>query len=129
MTSDAERIKELEQQVADLTADNNEYDRLIWRQGNLLTDAVNVLRGPPPELTTWSVHDVAEHAREAVKRRLEAEERYMRLSHIILFGAATQGCNWATDGSPESHRRIYNETLRLVAEKSVQYGYDQGAFQ
>jgi len=56
-----ERVKELE-------AEASGSDRLIGRQGSLLTAAVNVLRGAPPEDTLWSHHDVADLARQWVDR-------------------------------------------------------------
>lgn len=47
---------------------------LINRQGDLLTSAINVLRGAPPEFHSWSHHDIAEwaqHYRTALKDLLE----------------------------------------------------------
>src|SRR5690606_42010700 len=67
-----------------LRAEIDGYDRLIWRQGELLTGAINALRGDPPELTTWSHHDIAEVAaevvaeRDAAIKRAEAAEREAR---------------------------------------------------
>ena len=43
--------------------DVSEYDGILSRQGDLLTRTVNVLRGDPPPLTSWSHHDVPELAR------------------------------------------------------------------
>lgn len=53
-----------------LVAENGyEYDALLMRQGELLTAAVNALKGDPPPLTTWSHHDVAELAAGAISKR------------------------------------------------------------
>jgi len=60
---------------------------LIQRQGQLLTAAVNALRGDPPPDTSWSHHDVAERALDLVGtlemykhsiRRLQAEIAELR---------------------------------------------------
>jgi hypothetical protein len=40
--------------------------KLTQKQAKILTDTINALKGDPPELTSWSHHDVAEHARRAV---------------------------------------------------------------
>lgn len=45
----------------------DEYDRILTRQSDLLTNAVTALRGDPPELVWWSHHDVAELAQAAVQ--------------------------------------------------------------
>jgi hypothetical protein len=61
-----------------------EYDQILRRQGELLTATVNALKGPPPELTTWSVHDVAElaagiRAEQVEFKRLYTECHYQHL--------------------------------------------------
>lgn len=42
------------------------YEALSNRQGHLLTATVNVLRGDPPPLTSWSHHDIPELAADLV---------------------------------------------------------------
>ncbi len=127
-------IAELEAELAALKTEGEElkaeveaFDRLVQTQSRILTETVNWLKGPPPELTTWSHHDIAELARQTVQRLNERSEWNMRISYIILWGAAGRGCNWATDGSVSSHQRIYDETLRLVAEKAFAEGRDVSA--
>lgn len=46
---------------------SDEYDWVLRRQSQILHDAANALRGTPPSLTTWSVHDVADLAKAAVE--------------------------------------------------------------
>lgn len=46
-----------------METDAAEYDPILTRQGDLLTGVANALNGPPPELTTWSHHDLPEKAR------------------------------------------------------------------
>lgn len=118
-----DEIASLSAEITDLEVEIEEFDALLIRQGALLTETVNALKGPPPELTTWSHHDVAELARQAVQRRTEMGQHAMRLSHIILMGATLEGCNWATDGSVASFQAIYDETLRLVREKAWNEGH------
>jgi hypothetical protein len=47
-------------------AELSDYALTMTRQRDLLTAAVEVLRGPPPALTTWSHHDIADLARALV---------------------------------------------------------------
>jgi hypothetical protein len=49
---------------ATLELDN--VSQLSRGQADILTATVNILRGPPPELTLWSHHDVAEWAKAFV---------------------------------------------------------------
>ncbi len=61
-----------EQVHAELAALREEVEDqagLIKRLSDLLNSAVNVLRGPPPDDTLWSFHDVAERA-EALRARV-----------------------------------------------------------
>lgn len=44
----------------------DEYDRILTRQSDLLRGSVNALRGAPPELVWWSVHDIPQLAQAAV---------------------------------------------------------------
>lgn len=50
-----------------------EYDSILWKQGDLLKRTVNALKGDPPELTTWSHHDIPQLAAEA-RSRIEAQK-------------------------------------------------------
>lgn len=54
----------LEAEVARLTQANEEYHLILQRQSDLLTDAVNTLRGDPGPLALHSHHDIAERIRE-----------------------------------------------------------------
>lgn len=60
--TEQERIAQLEQDV-------EEYDGILGRQGDLLTGVANALRGQPPELTTWSHHDLPERAQALLDER------------------------------------------------------------
>ncbi|MCF3939933.1 hypothetical protein [Gordonia tangerina] len=55
--------------LAELERVESGYHELINRQGSLLTNAVNAMKGDPPPLTTWSHHDVAELAKGVVAER------------------------------------------------------------
>lgn len=48
-----------------------DYHELISRQGKLLTDTANVLRGESPPLGAWSHHDIPEIAANWVAARNE----------------------------------------------------------
>ena len=54
---------------------------LADRQAQLLTEAVNVLRGEPPSDTLWSHHDIGEIAREIM----------MQLDRLGMFVALCRG--------------------------------------
>lgn len=54
---------------------------LIQHQGMLLSNTVNALRGEPPADTLWSVHDVAEIARETMAH----------LNKLGIFAALCRG--------------------------------------
>ena len=86
-TTDSERVEKvirgLLAENQRLAAESDEYDALIGRQGQLITDAVNALRGDPPPLTTWSHHDVADLARQAIRERDEARAVVDRLTRRV----------------------------------------------
>jgi hypothetical protein len=56
-----------------LRQDNIDACGLIQRQGELLRGVANALKGPPPELTTWSHHDLPEVAAELKAKVQELE--------------------------------------------------------
>lgn len=51
-------IAELEQ----AREDNSEYEAIFDVTSKILKDTANALNGPPPPLTTWSHHDLADKA-------------------------------------------------------------------
>lgn len=51
-------IAELEQ----AREDNGEYEAIFNTTSRILRDTANALNGPPPPLTTWSHHDLADKA-------------------------------------------------------------------
>jgi hypothetical protein len=53
--------------LAEAESDSDETHRVLMVQSKLLTHTVNILRGPPPDLTSWSHHDIPELAAVAVK--------------------------------------------------------------
>ncbi|WP_147938237.1 hypothetical protein [Methylobacterium sp. WL64] len=57
----------------------------IARQGEILTEVVNALKGPPPEGTQWSHDDAGELARKA-KRKLERTLRDVEISYAMEQG-------------------------------------------
>ena len=82
-----DQVDALRDKIAELQDELDGAFALIHKHGKLLTDTVNVLRGPPPKLTMWSVHDVAERA-AALKSwqvvatdALHAAERIAAKSH------------------------------------------------
>lgn len=83
-----------------------EYDRILTRQGDLLTRTVNVLKGAPPELVWWSHHDIPELAQK-VMDELEAESA--RLSRIQELSDRS-----ATYGHDESGQ--FKADLRKILE-------------
>ena len=69
-------LTEIEQGVGNLRAELAEAEKelslseeLVNRLGKILNDTINVLRGPPPELQSWSTHDTADVARGVVEAR------------------------------------------------------------
>jgi len=56
-------------------ADRDDSYDIIWRQGQLLTAAVNAIKGEPPPLVSWSHHDVAELAATIKAERDDALSR------------------------------------------------------
>jgi hypothetical protein len=61
-----------------LTADVDEYHTLTTRQADLLSAAAIAVRGPEPELTKWSHHDIAER----IKRELEMAKTERELHNL-----------------------------------------------
>lgn len=58
--------RELEREVARLTAELRQGDELRERLGGLLSRTAVALRGPEPPLTRWSWHDLPERAAAAM---------------------------------------------------------------
>lgn len=71
-------VERLREEVAD-------QHTLIQRQGDLLTGAVNALRGEPPELTWWSHHDVAERAAGLVAELAAERAKVERVAELADF--------------------------------------------
>lgn len=68
-TAHAAQLAAKDARIAELEEDAADSYRLTGRLGDLLTKTVNVLRGNPPELTSWSWHDIPELARRMDDRR------------------------------------------------------------
>ena len=58
--------RDADDEIERLRAELSDRSRLISKQSDLLTAAVNALRGDPPELVWWSHHDVEQLATEQV---------------------------------------------------------------
>lgn len=78
-------------ELVDFEAEVAGMHQLIVRQADLLRDTINVLRGEPPELTWWSHHDVAEHARRVVAERDQLHAAIERALHALAPDGATYG--------------------------------------
>jgi hypothetical protein len=50
----------------ELLAEIDEYDALLGKLGKTLTRIANALNGPPPPLTHWSYHDLADKTEKLV---------------------------------------------------------------
>lgn len=59
-------VKDQAARVAELEAEADDSDKLRNRMAQLLTGVANALRGQPPNLTTWSWHDLPERAAAAI---------------------------------------------------------------
>ena len=66
----------------ELAAETSDLSRLIARQADLLTAAVNALKGEPPELVLWGHHDVGELA-AAMTARAEKAEKANAEWHVL----------------------------------------------
>lgn len=83
---------------------------LITRQGDILSGVARALNGPPPPLTSWSHHDLAEKAEELVHRAeidaarigaalkihapLEAVDERRGARRKVCAGCGTDSGNW-----------------------------------
>ena len=99
----------------ELAAETSDLSRLVARQADLLTAAVNALKGEPPELVLWSHHDVGELAaamtaqcgdlRRLVQRSFDARET-SNIEHA-QFVDAMEGrfkAQWARAEKAEKER-------------------------
>lgn len=68
-------MRSLKSRLAEAEGELRLMQDLSERQGAILRRAANALKGKPPPLTTWSVHDVGEVAEQVVRenRRLRAQ--------------------------------------------------------
>ena len=74
---------EVDAELAALREEVEDQAGLIKRLSDLLNSAVNVLRGPPPDDTLWSFHDVAERA-EALRAQLAERDAQLRALLLAL---------------------------------------------
>lgn len=63
-------------EIKQLLDEGDEYDQLLTRTGEILTGVANALNGPPPALTTWSHHDLAEKAAALASSVQAVRERH-----------------------------------------------------
>lgn len=114
--NDQRAVAALQAERDALRAEEESSAALIQRQSDLLTGAVNVLRGDPPSDTLWSHHDVAELAR-ATKERAERAESALEalrgqvdgLAHVatLLLELATSGeCDTLTHEEVADLRKL-----------------------
>ena len=99
--------------IAELREEIAEYGPLLERQSQLLTGVANALKGPPPELTTWSHHDLPELAAAVVADA--RRQTFAEVSRALNLVADI----WERDGSDSCRVRItreYANAYRLYAE-------------
>jgi hypothetical protein len=76
-----------DRKLAEAREEIEEYSSLLTRQGDLLTGVANALKGPPPELTSWSHHDLPELAAAAAHRIVRIwQERRDEVSYACACG-------------------------------------------
>lgn len=84
-------------ELAALREECDDQGRIIARQGKLLTDAINVIRGKPDELCLHSHHDIAERAAELRERVGELEmwkgeqQKALIACSVMLLDAGYKG--------------------------------------
>lgn len=79
-------------EVERLREEEEGLDDLVGRQGDILTRAANALNGPPPELTTWSHHDLGEKAEDLVAERDRLRTALERVKELALADRKCPGC-------------------------------------
>ena len=67
-----------ERELAEARAELALSEDLVNRLGKILNDTINVLRGLPPELHSWSTHDTAVWAARVVDERDEARNALIK---------------------------------------------------
>lgn len=82
-------------EVKTLLDEADEYDQVLSRTNEILTGVANALNGPPPPLTTWSHHDLAEKA-AALDAHLE--QTHAALARVRELHPTTGDCNTCTRG-------------------------------
>lgn len=94
--SKSDHIKELEEEVEDLS-------KLTQKQSDLLTAAVNVLKGPPPDLVLWSHHDIADLCIDIMTVKMTLDNHISELTEIIKAVIESGGI---MDNTTEDHARL-----------------------
>ncbi len=100
---------------------------LIARQSQLLTAAVNALKGPPPPLTLWSHHDVAELAAAAVRGSLPPMSELITWHEVAVelpaedvtvlgFNAAWDNRCWGCYHDDDTWRTVEGDKLTAKAK-------------
>lgn len=98
----AKRTRELEIEAMD--EQEGSY-RLILRQGEILTGAINAIRGVPPEGTSWGHHDLV-----VMTQGVMLQLQDLRRSYDLA-------CRMLTE--PEHHRKI---AARVARDCAVIFG-------
>lgn len=109
-------------ELATLKVETSDLSRLVARQADLLTAAVNALKGEPPELVLWSHHDVGELA-AAMRARAERAEAERGELRARLTGEPTEEQWDYAANAQRQHDRAEkaekaNATLRGLAERA-----------
>jgi hypothetical protein len=71
----AAKVTQLENELREEREESEHMNRLIHRQGELLTSAVNILHGGQMENGFWSHHDIAELTQQVMDRNRDLEIR------------------------------------------------------
>lgn len=109
---------EVDAELAALREEVEDQAGLIKRLSDLLNSAVNVLRGPPPDDTLWSFHDVAERA-EALRARVAELEAALRYA-----GKHPEDCVRDDPGPCTSHMAYLEVEARVAALEAWLRTYD-----
>lgn len=110
----------------ELAAETSNLSRLVARQADLLTAAVNALKGEPPELILWSHHDVGELAAAMTAERDALKAGFARLCARLKLDSEHWEHDHIDDGpEPDDECRacdyvaLLRDSLRVLGGEPV----------
>lgn len=114
-------VEALAERLGEAEAETDGYDRILSRQSDLLTGVANALNGPPPELTTWSHHDLPQKAAQLVddRKRLCRERDEARAERNEVYRETIADARASTAAMQQATRAIDDARAAIARVNAI----------